>query len=149
MTTKASGATLTRQREYSSAVEKEIGESLEGKINRPWSVKYPGEPLETDTAGLGIHYTPDFVITNEETGQVLAVEVKSYLSLSLPNIIKFQHIQSALEKSGADFFLVVHGDSSESAGADARLGEYGIHAVGVSRPIDAATEIEKQLATYS
>lgn len=146
MTTK-SVAKSNSQREYASAVEKAIGESLERKLTPPWSLKYHGESLDVRSAGGGINYTPDFLITNEATGQALAVEIKSSFSLSLANIIKFQHIQSAFEKLGTDFLVVVHGDLPEDARANVRLGEYGINAVGVNRAIDAASEIEKQLTT--
>jgi hypothetical protein len=50
------------------------------------------EPTFGHGAAGGINYTPDFLIRNETTGQVLAVEIKSGLSLSLANIIKFQRI---------------------------------------------------------
>jgi hypothetical protein len=144
MMTRSEGES-TSTRQYASAVEKEIGESLERTLTPPWSLKYHGEVLDVRSAGGGISYTPDFLITNEATGQALAVEIKSSLSLSIANIIKFQHIQSAFEKKGTDFLVVVHGHLPEDAAANARLGEYGINAVGVSRAIDAASEIEKQL----
>lgn len=141
-----SSATQTAsQRQYASAAETELIESLESMLTYPWRLKYPEESLDV-RAGAGINYTPNFLIMNETTGRALAVEIKNSLSLSLPNIIKLQHIQSAFKNLGTDFLVVVHGDVSEDAGANARLSHYGINAVGVSRAIDAARAIEKQLA---
>lgn len=94
-----------------------------------------------------MHYTPDFLIRNAATGHALAVEVKSTISLSLPNVLKISDIKAAFEKQGTDFLVVVHGDAHDTPRANARLNEFGINAVGVSRPADAAAEIEKQLTS--
>jgi hypothetical protein len=141
------GGKSTFPREYASAVEREIGESLERTLTPPWSLKYLTEPLDVRSGNWGINYIPDFLITNSTTGHALAVEVKSSLSLSIANIVKLQHIQSALERQETDLLVVVHGGSPDDPGPNARLGEYGIKAIGVRGAIDAASEIEKQLAT--
>jgi hypothetical protein len=132
---------------FASALEKEIGESLEQTLAPPWRLQYPTASLDVRSGSWAMNYTPDFLITNSATGHTLAVEVKSSLSLSMANIVKLQHIQSALKAQGKDFLLVVHRGSRDDPEPNADLGEYGIHAVGVNRAVDAASEIEKQLAT--
>jgi hypothetical protein len=132
---------------YASAVEKEIGESLKNRLVPPWGLKYPTESVGVSSGSWTMNYAPAFLITNSATGRVLAVEVKSSLSLSLPNILKLQHIQTALKQVGVDFLLVVHGGSFEEPGPNSRLSEYGVHAVDVSGDVDAAGEIKKWLRT--
>lgn len=135
------------QYEYSSALEKQIGDSLQRTLAPPWSLEYPAQSVDVRTGGGQMNYTPDFLIRNSTTGNALAVELKSSSSLSIPNIIKLQHVQAALEKQGTAFLIVVHDGSRDEPVANARLGEYGINAVGVSGAVDAAGAIEKQLAT--
>lgn len=132
---------------FASTLEKEIGASLEQTLAPPWRLQYPTESLDVRSGSWSINYIPDFLITNSATGHTLAVEIKSSLSLSMANIIKLQHIQSALKEQGKDFLLVVHRGSRDDPEPNADLGEYGLHAVGVNRAVDAASEIEKQLAT--
>ena len=132
----------TAERAHASKVDQEIAESIERKLTPPWRLQYHRESLDVGFAGWAIHYTPDFVLTNETTGQALAVEIKNSVSLSMLNIIKLQHIQSAFEKLGTDFLVVVRGDASDDGRANLRLAEYGIHAVAAT---EAASEIEKQL----
>lgn len=143
----SSGENSAYPSKYASALEKEIGKSLEQTLAPPWSLQYPTESVDVRAGSWAIDYTPDFLITNSATGHALAVEVKSSLSLSLANIIKFRHIQSALKEMGTDFLVVVHNGSPDDPEPNAHLGEYGIHAIGVNRAIDAAHEIEKQLAS--
>ena len=143
----SSGENSVYPSKFTSALEKEIGESLEQTLTPPWRLQYPTASLDVRSGSWAIHYTPDFLITNSATGHALAVEVKSSLSLSMANIIKFQHIQSALKEQGTDFLMVVPHGSRDDPEPNAQLGEYGIHAVGVSSGVDAASEIEKQLVT--
>ena len=130
------------ERAHASKGDLEIAESIERKLNPPWRLQYQEESLDVSVAGWAIHYTPNFVLTNETTGQALAVEIKNSVSLSMPNILKLQHIQSAFAKLGTDFLVVVRGDASDDGRANLRLAEYGIHSVAAT---DAASEIEKQL----
>lgn len=141
-----SGENSAYPSKYASALEKEIGKSLEQTLAPPWSLQYPSESIDVRAGSWAVNYTPDFLITNSATGHALAVELKSSLSLSIANILKLHHIQSALREKGTDFLIVVHDGSPDDPEPNAQLGEYGIHAVGASRAVDAANEIEKQLA---
>jgi hypothetical protein len=85
------------------------------------------------------------MLRNVETGQMLVVEVKHSLSLSVANIVKFQQIRYAFEHAGADLLVIVHGDGDAASEANARLGAYGIKAIGAASPGDAAVAIERQL----
>jgi hypothetical protein len=134
---------------YDSALEREIVETLVRTLPSPWKLQQHAPLLDVPAPGLDFPYTPDIVIKNESTGQSLSVEVKSSVSLSLLNIMTLQRIQSAIEKLGGDFLLLVQGEAPGSRGAKPWLSEYGINAVGVSQAADAAGEIEKQLARPS
>jgi hypothetical protein len=81
------GATLHH---YSSPFEKEIGESLQRTLAAPWRLEYPARSVDVLTGTGQMDYTPDFLIANRSTGRAVAVEVKSNLSLSIPNILKLQ-----------------------------------------------------------
>jgi hypothetical protein len=128
--------------EYRSACEREIITTLLRTLPAPWKLL---PSLDVPVPGLDFQYTPDLVIKNETTGQSMSVEVESSVSLSLPNIMKFRRIQAAIEQSGGDFLLVVHGETPGSGGARRWLGEYGVNAVGASKAVEVAGVIEKQL----
>jgi hypothetical protein len=130
---------------YGSALEQEIVEAVGRSLKSPWTLQQQTIPLDLSATDVDLHYTPDFVIRNESNGHVLAVEVKSSSSLSMANVIKLQHIQNAFQESGTDFLLVVHNVDAEAKGKNAQLTEYGLNAVDINRPDQAAVEIEKQL----
>lgn len=134
-------------REYASTAEKEIAEFLVKTLAAPWKLQPEVMPMEVPSAGGGLRYVPDFLIVNEATGDSLSVEVKSSRSLSMPNLIKFHDIQTAIEGAGARFLLLVHADSPDAASAKSRLGEFGVRAATVRSAADAAHVIEEQLST--
>jgi hypothetical protein len=136
------GATLHH---YSSPFEKEIGESLQRTLAAPWRLEYPARSVDVLTGTGQMDYTPDFLIANRSTGRAVAVEVKSNLSLSIPNILKLQDIQAALEKQGTGFFVVVHWVPSDEPLRDERLADYGLDAVSARGALHAVEEIEKRL----
>lgn len=133
-------------REYASAVEREIAHALERTLTAPWKLQSRIESLEVPSVGSGWRYTPDFVIRNESTGETLSVEVKSSLSLSMPNLIKLHEIQSAVESDGSKFLLLVHANTGDTAKPSSMTGEYGVNAVTVSGASEAAHVIEEHLS---
>jgi hypothetical protein len=131
--------------ECNTAFEQELADTLVLTLPSSWTLQHQAPPLDVQAPDLDFQYTPDMVVRNESTGQSLSVEVKNSVSLSLPNIMKFRRIQSAIEQSGGDFLLVVHGETPGAGGAKRWLSEYGINAVGASRAEEAAGMIAKQL----
>lgn len=141
-TSREKNGSVTRR--YLSSFEKEIGETLQKTLPAPWRLEYAAVPLDVLTGTGPMNYTPDFLITNPSTGHSVAIEVKSNLSLSMPNILKLQDIQAALAKNGTDFLIVVQQASDEPR--NDRLDDYGLNAVSVHGISHAAEEIEKKLA---
>lgn len=134
----------TASRGYDSALEEQIVEGLSRQLKAPWKIQRDPGDMQFSTANADLRYTPDVVLRNEDTGKLVVLEFKQNMSLSMPNLMKFQRIQSAYESSGAEFLLVVHGDQ-ETPKSDSRFTEYGINAIDVTRVEDAAGEIERHL----
>jgi hypothetical protein len=130
---------------YDSAMEEQIIEGLSRQLKAPWKIRRESADVRLSSSDAVMGYTPDLVLTNEDTGKVVVVELKQNLSLSMPNLIRFQNIQSEYEKSGAEFLLVVHGGESQNSNSESRLSEYGINAVDVTHAEDAALAIQQHL----
>lgn len=135
---------LLVNRDRGPSWEEEIGEILDLQLRSPWSV-VESSPLDVGSAGPAFSYAPDIMLKNDDTGEVLMVEIKTPNSLSIPNILKLKRIQTAVEDAGTDFLLLFEDDKSAASRTQVRLSEYGVKAVGVSNASDAADQIVKHL----
>ncbi|WP_305821480.1 hypothetical protein [Massilia brevitalea] len=130
--------------QHPSVLEEHFIEGLAKTLHAPWTMQREAGSVAYSDADHERRYRPDVLLTNEVTGRTVAVEFKSNLSLSMSNLIRFKQIQSAYEEAGTEFLLVVHNNSNAPT-SKSQLAEYGIKAIDVRDPAQAAYEIEKHL----
>lgn len=103
--------------QFRSQSERKLAETLARALAAPLVWEYEPNLTRTFTTaeGASFGYRPDFVIRNQETGRVLAVELKTSQGLSRANLMKFKLISDAYHKDGEDFLLIVDGEQDSSA----------------------------------
>lgn len=92
-------------------------------------------------------YIPDFFLTNSQTGETVAIEVKGMSSLSLSNAVKLRNIQTAYAQNKIAFMVLVFGESPGKVAADNLFSRQGIRAVGITNGEEAVTAIRKLLSS--
>lgn len=102
--------------QFRSQSERRLAETLEQALAAPLVWEYEPSLTRSFTTAEGgsFGYRPDFVIRNQQTGRVLAVELKTPQGLSRANLMKFRLISDAYHKAGEDFLLIVDGEPDRS-----------------------------------
>lgn len=102
--------------QFRSQSERKLAETLAQALAAPLVWEYEPNLMRmfTTAEGGSFGYRPDFVIRNQETGRVLAVELKTPQGLSRANLMKFKLISDAYHKEGEDFLLIVDGEQDSS-----------------------------------
>ncbi len=103
--------------DFRSMSERKLAATLAQALTAPLVWDYEPDPMRivTTAEGGSFGYRPDFLIRNQETGRVLAVELKTPQGLSRPNLMKFKLISDAYRAAGEDFLLIVDGAQDRSA----------------------------------
>lgn len=103
--------------QFRSMSERKLAETLTHALPAPlvWAHEPDAMRVVATEGGESFRYRPDFLIRNEETGRVLAVELKTPQGLSRSNLIKFKMISDAYHKAGEEFLLIVDGGQDVSA----------------------------------
>lgn len=103
--------------QFRSQSERKLAETLAQALAAPLLWRYEPNLIRAFKTAEGtlFGYRPDFVIRNQETGRVLAVELKTSQGLSRANLMKFKLISDAYHKDGEDFLLIVDGEQDGSA----------------------------------
>ncbi|WLI91460.1 hypothetical protein Q4S45_10165 [Massilia sp. R2A-15] len=105
------------QRQFRSLSERKLAESLSCALSAPlsWTQEQDSIRVVPDEGEGSFGYRPDFLIRNDETGRLLAVELKASQGLSRANLMKFKLISDAYHKAGKEFLLIVDGAQDGSA----------------------------------
>lgn len=131
---------------FMSSFEEQASACLARTLTPPWSLRAEPEPLYIPYPDGEGKYTPSLLIENKATGRKQAVAIISDLSISIRNMVRWQHVQDTLSKTGMGFVIIVHGGAHERDKGCGRLHAYGLNAITAGSHTDAASGIIRQLA---